>query len=97
MGVGGEISADIRVGIARYIGEASDTSDDGRRSAGALESELLDGGLTGVGLEAEWKMAFAVFRASRLTLHATSDTLPGDWRGREACRTGQGAHDDQSS
>jgi hypothetical protein len=52
-GCGSESSADVHAGNARYIGEASDTSDDGRRSAGALEFELLDVGLTGGGLEAE--------------------------------------------
>jgi len=52
-GYGGESSADVQAGNARHIGEASDTSDDGRRSAGALEPELLDAGLTGGGLEAE--------------------------------------------
>jgi hypothetical protein len=42
-GIDGEILAEVRFANARYIGEASDTLDDGRRSAEALEPELVDG------------------------------------------------------
>ena len=52
-GCGGESSADGQAGNARDIGEASDTSDDGRRFAGAREPELRDAGLTGGGRAAE--------------------------------------------
>jgi len=43
--IDGEIAVDVRAGNVRYIGEASDTLDDGRRSAEALEPEPVDGAI----------------------------------------------------
>jgi hypothetical protein len=64
---GVESSADVQAENAQYVGEASDISDDGRRSTRARESELLDARLTCGRLEAEKRGGAAHLRTILFT------------------------------